>query len=92
MPPRLRPRRRLDEYGEVVLPDDRGLGPLSGGQSGDVQGLSSAAFADSESVRELEEEGQAYEAEVISGVESADNADESEVTSHQIREEEQNQS
>jgi hypothetical protein len=40
-------------------------------QSGDLQGLSGLADADSESVRELVEEGQFYEAEVVSGVENA---------------------
>ena len=40
-------------------------------QSGDLQGLPDVADADAESVRELVEEGQFYEAEVVSGVESA---------------------
>jgi hypothetical protein len=44
----------------------------SAGQSGDIQGLSGAAAADSESVEELLEEGQAFEAGVVSGVEDAD--------------------
>jgi hypothetical protein len=41
------------------------------GQSGDVQGISNIAEADAESVAELLEDGQALEAEVISGVEDA---------------------
>jgi hypothetical protein len=41
------------------------------GQSGDLQGLPGTADADSESVDELLEEGQFYEAEVVSGVENA---------------------
>ena len=41
------------------------------GQSGDVQGLSSVEDVDSESVEELLEEGQAFEAEAVSGVENA---------------------
>jgi hypothetical protein len=44
-------------------------------QSGDLQGLSDFADADTESVRELVEEGQFYEAEVVSGVENAPSAD-----------------
>jgi hypothetical protein len=44
-------------------------------QSGDLQGLSEEADADSESVRELVEEGQFFEAEVINGVENAPPAD-----------------
>jgi hypothetical protein len=45
--------------------------PHSAGQSGDLQGLSGTPDADSESVDELVEEGQFYEAEVVSGVENA---------------------
>src|SRR2546422_6916982 len=46
----------------------RGLGPEAGGQSGDTEGLSRAELADSESVEELLEEGQAFEAGVRSRV------------------------
>jgi hypothetical protein len=49
------------------------------GQAGDVQGISNIAEADSESVEELLEDGQALEAEVVSGVEDA--SDEREVPS-----------
>lgn len=64
----------------------KGLGPNSGGQSGDTQGLSSGAEADSETVEELLEEGQFYEAEVVSGVENAPDADVSEVHTRQVPE------
>jgi|SRR5579864_8166050 len=60
-----------------------GAGPDSAGQSGDVQGLSEVAGADSESVEELAEEGQALEAEAISGVEDAPDADVKEVHVHE---------
>jgi len=75
----------------VPLPDEndreeRGLGPDSAGQSGDVQGLSNVADADSESVEELIEDGQALEAEAIEGVEDAPDADVKEVRVHQRRE------
>lgn len=50
----------------------RGTGPNSAGQSGDTQGLPDDPEADSESVTELVEEGQAFEAEAIDGVEDAD--------------------
>jgi hypothetical protein len=43
----------------------------SAGQSGDIQGISNIAEADPESVEELLEDGQALEAEVVSGVEDA---------------------
>jgi hypothetical protein len=46
------------------------------GQSGDLQGLSNVQGADSESVDELLEEGNALEADVGTGVEDAGGADE----------------
>jgi hypothetical protein len=64
----------------------RGLGPDSAGQSGDTQGLSDVAEAGSESVKELVEEGQSFEAEVISGVENAPDPDVAEVHTKQVRE------
>jgi hypothetical protein len=39
--------------------------------SGDLQGLSRTPGADSESVSELVEEGNAFEADIVSGVEAA---------------------
>ncbi|MGH7868941.1 MAG: hypothetical protein ACREP9_15220 [Candidatus Dormibacteraceae bacterium] len=60
--------------------------PGAAGQSGDIQGLREVAEVDSESVEELMEEGQAFEAEVISGVENAPNADQSEVTTKEVSE------
>jgi len=65
---------------------EEGTGPDSGGQSGDTQGLSDAAEAGSESVGELVEEGQSFEAEVIAGVEEAPDADVSEVHTKQVPE------
>jgi N utilization substance protein A len=64
----------------------RGLGSDAAGQSGDTEGLSEVATADSESVEELEEEGQAFEAEAVSGVENALDPDEGEVTTHEVPE------
>ena len=64
----------------------RGLGPNSGGQSGDLQGLSDVSEADSESVSELLEEGQSYEAEVVQGVENARDADRGPVRTHEVPE------
>jgi hypothetical protein len=65
---------------------ESGLGPGSAGQSGDTQGLSDVAEADSESVLELVEEGQSFEAEVISGVEDAPDPDVAEVRTRQVPE------
>jgi hypothetical protein len=56
------------------------------GQSGDLQGLSKLERADSQSVEELLEEGNAFEANVVTGVEAADDADEKEVRTHEVPE------
>ena len=58
----------------------------TGGQSGDTQGLSKRESVDSESVEELVEEGQAFEAEVVEGVEDAPDPDVSEVKTHEVPE------
>ena len=58
----------------------------SAGQSGDTQGLSDVAEAGSESVTELLEEGQSFEAEAVSGVENAPDPDVAEVHTKQVRE------
>ncbi len=71
---------------EVVPFELRGMGARAGGQSGDLQGLSAAESAASESVEELLEEGNAFEAEIVKGVEDAENADEMEVESHEVLE------
>ena len=55
-------------------------------QSGDLQGLSNVQGADSESVDELLEEGNAFEADVVKGVEDAGGADEREVRTHEVPE------
>jgi N utilization substance protein A len=62
------------------------LGPDSAGQSGDLQGISDVADADSESVKELVEEGNAFEADAVDGVENAKDPDVSEVTTRQVSE------
>lgn len=62
------------------------LGPDSAGQSGDIQQLPHSPTADSESVEELTEEGNAFEAGIVQGVENARDADVSEVTTHEVRE------
>ena len=61
-----------------------GPGARSGQQSGDLQGLSNVQGADSESVDELLEEGNAFEAEVVKGVEEAEDADAGEVRTHEV--------
>src|SRR2546427_6874724 len=57
-----------------------------GGQSGDLQGLSSRPTADSERGQELLEEGNALGAEGLQGVENAPNADQGQVRTQQVPE------
>lgn len=61
-------------------------GPDSAGQSGSDEGLPDAAGADSESVRELLDEGQSFEAGIIEGVEDAPDPDIAEVRTRQVPE------
>jgi hypothetical protein len=75
-------RRTLDT---VAFPPE-GPAPRSGGQSGDLQGLSNLEGADSESVDELLEEGNAFEADVVAGVEHAGDTEEGEVRTHEVPE------
>jgi len=55
-------------------------------ESGDLQGLSRVEGADSESVDELLEEGNAFEAGIVSGVEEADDSGVREVHTHEVPE------
>jgi hypothetical protein len=57
--------------GSVRTRQDDQPDPEDAGQSGDTEGLSAEDDVDSESVRELAEEGQDYEAEVVEAIENA---------------------
>ena len=70
----------------TVASEPEGRRARSGGQAGDLQGLASKAGADSESVDELLEEGNAFEAEVVKGVQDAPDADTGEVVAHEVPE------
>ena len=72
------------EVVDTVTFEAAGLGARSGGQSGDLQGLSNFGQSSSESVDELLEEGNSFEAEVVKGVEDAGDADEGEVHTHEV--------
>jgi hypothetical protein len=66
-------RRDLDNE---ARPDELGndpgqVGPESAGQSGDPQGLSHVEEANEESVEELADTDQAFEAGIVQGVEDA---------------------
>jgi hypothetical protein len=83
----IRPNRRgRANAGELVSYTPRGLGARSGGQSGDTQGLTAGPDVDSESVEELLEEGQSFEAEVVNGVENAPDPDQGEVRTREVEE------
>jgi N utilization substance protein A len=71
---------------ETVVYPPAGIGARSAGQSGSLQALSNVETADSESVDELIEEGNAFEAEAVKGVEDAPDPDESEVHTHEVPE------
>ena len=79
------PRDRADSSIEAP-PAERGLGAEAGGQSGDTEGVSREELAASESVEELLEEGQAFEAGIVSGVENAPDADKGGVRTRQVPE------
>jgi hypothetical protein len=79
-------RGKQEVTNPVTIRGRRGLGAASGGQSGDTQGLSQRESVDSESVTELAEEGQDFEAEAVSGVENARDPDEGEVTTTEVPE------
>src|SRR5580658_1145886 len=66
---------------DVAYPRERSL---SGEESGDLQGLSNVEGADSESVDELLEEGNAFEAGIVKGVEDAEDTDEEKVRTHEV--------
>lgn len=78
--------RRKSERSYPVTFGRGASGPGSAGQSGDLQGLSRVEDVDSESVNELIEEGNAFEADVVQGVTDAGNADEEEVHTHEVPE------
>ena len=70
---------QLDELGS----DPGQVGSDSGGQSGDTQGLSPDAEAADESVEELAETDQDYEAGIVEGVEEAGDHPEKAVRTHE---------
>src|SRR5664279_149733 len=78
--------REKSQSVDTVAFSPEGPGARSGRQSGDLQGMSSVEGTDSESVGELLEEGNAFEADVVTGVEDAGNADEKEVRTHEVPE------
>ena len=82
---RRNPTRKDLPSGTGAFPQEA-AGARSREQSGDLQGLHGVESADSESVDELLEEGNAFEAEVVKGVEDAERNEEGEVRTHEVPE------
>ncbi|MBZ5548597.1 MAG: hypothetical protein LAO22_11690 [Acidobacteriia bacterium] len=80
-----RVREKSQSVDTVALSPEKPVA-RSGRQSGDLQGLSSVESADSESVGDLLEEGNAFEADVVTGVEAAGSSDQKEVRTHEVPE------
>ena len=81
-----RKKNRIYDHqeGAMLAPESAGL--RTGGQSGDLQGLRDIESSDSESVDELLEEGNAFEADAVAGVEQAENDNTREVRTHEVPE------
>lgn len=82
------PKRRVREREQVENGLDllSTLNSQSGRQAGDLQGISNRRRADSESVDELLEEGNTFEAGAVAGVEEADDEETREVHTHEVLE------
>src|SRR5882672_4019853 len=81
------PKRRIREKEQIenpVVPSSKSS--RFGKQSGDFQGISTREAADSESVDELLEEGNTFEAGAVAGVEEADDDGTAEVHTHEVPE------
>jgi len=78
--------KRIYTHKEGTTFEPETAGSRTGGQSGDLQGLDDRPGADSESVDELLEEGNAFEADVVAGVERAEDDGEREVHTHEVPE------
>ena len=82
----VRPVRRKSQSVDTTAYFPEGLESRSTGKSGDLQGLSGVEGADSESVKELLEEGNAFEADAVMGVELAGDTEGGEVHTHELSE------
>ncbi len=86
--PRRRPRERavatVSQSVETVPMKPRALRARAGAGGGDFGGASTVESVDSESADELLEEGQTFEAGIVSGVEDAPDADQGEVRTREV--------
>ena len=83
---RRRPVRRRGQTGVGDPFSAQEAAARAAGQSGDLQGLSDVEAADSEGADELLEEGNAFEAGIVTGVEDAERGTPSEVHTHEVLE------
>ena len=86
---RRRPARRTEaglgsQSVETVRLKRRARTAAAGAGGGDFGGVSVVEGADSESPEELLEEGQTFEAGIVSGVENAPDPDQGEVRTHEV--------
>jgi hypothetical protein len=79
-------RKRVTVQPQGDMLDDQEPDASQTTQGGDTQGLSPVADATFESVKELVEEGQYLEAEVVDGVENAPTSDQGEVKTKEVPE------
>jgi hypothetical protein len=82
-----KPRRGQTRRDRDIPLDSLDLSPdVSGLESGDLEGLSNTESADSESVDELLEEGNAFEAGIVLGIEDSRNREGQEVRTREVPE------
>jgi hypothetical protein len=84
--PASRKTARKPSQREIAAFEPEAVRSRSGAQSGDLQGLRDVESVDSESVDELLEEGNAFEADVVAGVEHAEDDGGREVHTHEVPE------
>lgn len=83
---RLRQAAMSSQNVETVQMKPRALRARAGAGGGDFGGVSTVESVDSESADELLEEGQAFEAGIVSGVEDAPDADQGPVKTREVPE------
>jgi hypothetical protein len=83
---RSRPAEMGSQNVETVQMKPRALRARAGAGGGDFGGVSTVESVDSESADELLEEGQAFEAGIVSGVEDAPDADQGPVKTREVPE------
>lgn len=64
-------------------PRENGIGGEDDGESSDIKRIAVTERANPETVERLAEEGQPFEAEILAGVEEAEDSDETEIATHE---------